>query len=142
MGNARGIAEVIMGGICERYPRLNFVSVESGYGYIPYLLEALDWQFLNMGAHDENPKWLMPSEYFRRQVYATFWFEKHIVRSLDLYPDNVMFESDYPHGTSLSPGPASYALTAADTIRANLAEVPSGLLRKVLHDNAARVYGL
>ena len=64
-----------MSGICERFPGLNFVSVESGFGYVPYLLQALDWQWLNNGAQAAFPDRMMPSEYFMRQVYATFWFE-------------------------------------------------------------------
>ena len=33
MGNARCIVELIVGGLCDRYPELKFVSVESGFGY-------------------------------------------------------------------------------------------------------------
>src|SRR5262249_6779782 len=104
-GNLEGIAEIIMGRICHRFPRLKFVSVESGFGYVPYLLETLDWQFNNTQAPQRYPDMMLPSEYFRRQVYATFWFERGVGRLIDLYPDNVMFESDFPHPTSLSPGP-------------------------------------
>ncbi|GAA1872003.1 amidohydrolase family protein [Pseudonocardia ailaonensis] len=142
LGNVEQMSEVIMGGICERYPNLNFVSIESGFGYVPFLLESLDWQFKNMGAVQKFPHMLLPSEYFQRQVYATFWFEKHLTHLIHLYPDNVMFETDYPHGTSLSPGPASIAMNARDTIKANLGELPDDILRKVLHDNATRVYNL
>jgi uncharacterized protein len=52
-----------------------------------------------------------------------------------------MFESDFPHPTSLSPGPGS-AKCARDTIQANLANVPEDVLRKILHDNAVRVFNL
>jgi predicted TIM-barrel fold metal-dependent hydrolase len=142
IGNAKGIAEVIMSGMCERFPRLRFVSIESGYGYIPYLLESLDWQYLNMGGRNQFKDFLMPSEYFRRQVYASFWFEQHIDRLVDLYPDNLMFSSDFPHPTSLSPGPGSFARNARETIEANLADVPADVLRKILSENAARVYNL
>jgi predicted TIM-barrel fold metal-dependent hydrolase len=121
---------------------LNFISVESGYGYVPFLLDALDWQFENSSARFEYPDMLLPSEYFRRQIYATFWFEHRIGRQIDLYPDNVMFESDFPHPTSLSPGPGSTAKCARDTIEANLADVPDDILRKILHDNAVRVFNL
>ena len=141
-GNISCIAELIMGQICHRFPRLKFVSVESGFGYIPYLIEALDWQFQNLGVPNAHPDLLLPSEYFRRQIYGTFWFEKHLVHLLDLYPDNVMFETDFPHATSLSPGDNSVALSAHDTILANLADVPADLLEKVLHGNAKRVYNL
>jgi uncharacterized protein len=84
----------------------------------------------------------LPSEYFKRQVYATFWFEKNIDRLIDLLPDNVMFESDYPHPTSLSPGPGSAAQDAKTTIANNLAKLPEHIRRKVLHDTAARIYKL
>ena len=68
--------------------------------------------------------------------------EQHLVPLLPLYPDNVMFETDYPHSRSLSPGENSYAKSARDTIIENLGSVPEEILRKILHDNAARVYGL
>jgi len=142
LGNASSIAEVIMSGLCERYPRLNFVSVESGYGYVPFLLEILDWQFLNMGVDKVHRDYLLPSEYFRRQIYASFWFETGLERMIDLYPDNVMFESDYPHATSLSPGPATVAKSPHETINSNLSSVPRETLEKILHGNAARLYKL
>ena len=75
-------------------------------------------------------------------MYATFWFEQGIHRQIDLYPDNVMFESDFPHPTSLSPGPGSYAKSAKETIAANLAGLDDATLRKVLHETASSVYGL
>ena len=77
MSNARTIAQLITGGICHRFPELNFVSVESGVGWIPFALEALDWQWKNCGVHLEHPEYdLLPSEYFRRQIYGCFWFER------------------------------------------------------------------
>lgn len=141
-GNLRGISEVIMTGTCDRFPRLKFVSVESGFGYVPFLLEALDWQFCNSAARALHPTMLLPSEYFRRQMYATFWFESGVDRQIDLYPDNVMFESDFPHPTSLSPGPGSIANSPAETIVANLSRLDDATRRKVLHTTASAVYRL
>ena len=141
-GNMNGIAEVIMAGICARFPRLKFVSVESGYGYVPFLLQALDWQFRNSSARSIRPDMLLPSEYFRRQMYATFWFEEGIERQIDLYPDNVMFETDFPHPTSLSPGPGSHAKSPTETIATNLAALDDATLRKVLYETASSVYGI
>ena len=45
LSNSEQIAEVIISGVAHRFPGLNWVSVESGFGYVPYLLEALDWQW-------------------------------------------------------------------------------------------------
>ena len=96
MSNITTIVDLTAYGICERFPRLDFVSVESGFGYMPYVMETLDWQWKNTGGHKRYPKRLLPSEYFRRQIYATFWFEQRTLALLPEYEDNVMFESDYP----------------------------------------------
>jgi predicted TIM-barrel fold metal-dependent hydrolase len=143
LGNATQVAEVITSGLCERYPRLAFVSVESGASWLPFLIESLDWQWRNSGARRDHPDRLMPSEYFRRQVYGSFWFERDLVReAIRLYPDNIMFESDYPHPTSLSPGPCSTSLIARDMADVALEGLAPTEIAKVLHGTAARIYGL
>ena len=142
IGNASSIADVTLGGVCERYPELKFVSVESGTSWLPFVLDSLDWQWLNSGGHDAFPDRLLPSEYFRRQIFGSFWFETTMLKqALELFPDNFMFETDFPHPTSLSPGPASYADQPREVLE-RLSSLDHTLLGNVLHDNAARVYGL
>jgi predicted TIM-barrel fold metal-dependent hydrolase len=142
IGNALGISEIICGGVCHRFPGVNFVSVESGASWVPGLIEALDWQWHNAGVAREHPEYeLLPSEYFRRQVYACFWFERDMLtRAIEVYPDNVLYETDFPHPTSMSPGPATPALHPRVYAAEALGALPEPLIRKVLHDNAARVY--
>jgi len=143
MNQAETIGEVLLSGLCDRFPKLNFVSVESGMGYLPYYLDALDWQWLNSGSAAILPNRLMPSEYFARQVYATFWFEhRTVLRLADLIQDNLMFESDFPHPTCLAPGPVSFTDAPNKVIQANLASLPEPILKKILHVNATRVYNL
>jgi predicted TIM-barrel fold metal-dependent hydrolase len=143
MSNARAISDVISTGLCHRFPKLNFVSVESGAGWMPYLLESLDWHWVNFGAGHENPEMELPSFYFRRQIYGTFWFEEAAVKSaLEVLPDNIMFETDFPHMTSLSPGPASAAEVPSVMVAKALAGQPDDVARKVLFENAAKLYGL
>jgi predicted TIM-barrel fold metal-dependent hydrolase len=136
---------LIFGGVCQRFPRLKFVSVESGVGWVPFLLEGMDWQFHNSGAHIEHPELeLLPSEYFARQIYSCFWFERASARAAieQLGADHVMFETDFPHSTGITPGPASAALAPRDHLRTALAGLPDDAIRKVLHDNAAALYHL
>jgi predicted TIM-barrel fold metal-dependent hydrolase len=144
MENARCLADLTFGGICHRFPRLDFVSVESGVSWILFALEAFDWQWENNGVRSEHPEYdLLPSEYFRRQIYTCFWFEGEGVRkAIELYPDNILYETDFPHPTSMSPGPRSTAVHPRDYAERVLAGLPEDSLRKVLHDNAARVYHL
>jgi predicted TIM-barrel fold metal-dependent hydrolase len=138
MSNADTIANVIASGLADRFPRLPFVSVESGMGYIPYLLNSMDWHWEGYGAHVEHPT--LPSEIFRRQCYGTFWFETDTLCMLEKYPDNFMFETDYPHPTAMAPGPNSPARRPADHILSAFADVPDDVARKALQDNAARIY--
>ena len=44
IGNARVVVNIICSGILERFPELKIVSVESGAGWIPFILEALDYE--------------------------------------------------------------------------------------------------
>ncbi len=145
LGNAATIAKLVCGGICHRFPRLNFVSVESGIGWIPFALASLDWQWKNCAVAIEHPEYdLLPSEYFRRQIYGCFWFEQETaLQAIDLLgPDNIFYETDFPHPTSMTPGPATFAQAPRDYAAAALGGLPADTLHKILHDNAARVYHL
>jgi predicted TIM-barrel fold metal-dependent hydrolase len=93
----------------------------------------------------EHPEYdLLPSEYFRRQIYGCFWFEEEgAMYALErLGPDNILYETDFPHPTSMSPGPASAAVSPRQFIAEAFAGLPEETTRKVLHDNAARLYHL
>ncbi|MCA9509527.1 MAG: amidohydrolase family protein [Myxococcota bacterium] len=143
MQNVTCIADLIFGGVCHRFPELDFVSVESGVGWIPSYLEAADWQFVNSQTRKEHPEYdLLPSEYFRRQIYGCFWFEESGMRdAVGHLPDNVMWETDFPHPTCQHPGlrggltqhPADYAEKA-------FAGVDEATVEKVLWSTAARLY--
>jgi len=144
MENSNCLADVIFGGICHRFPKLDFVSVESGVSWALFAIEAFDWQWLNNGVRSEHPEYdLLPSEYFRRQIYTCFWFEEEAARkAIDVFPDNILYETDFPHPTSMSPGPASTAEHPRDYAERVLSGLPEASIAKVLHGNAARVYHL
>lgn len=141
MANIRGISEVLISGILHRHPKMKLVSVESGVGWIPFMCEALDWQWMNCGAFEEHPDRMLPSEYFERQVYGCFWFEtKNAVDVIARWPNNILYETDFPHPTSMSPGPASRADVPKDFVQKLFSQIPEEPRRKVLHDNAAKLY--
>lgn len=131
-------SEMILQGICERFPRLRFVSVESGFGYWPYVLEQMDWLWASSGTSKEYPDRMLPSEYWRRQFYVTFWHEHDTLTQLPNYADNVMFETDFPHETSL----ASQGFGAREVARKNLQGLDDDVIEKVLYKTASKLYGL
>ncbi|MCE2392911.1 MAG: amidohydrolase [Proteobacteria bacterium] len=132
MSNARVLSNLIVSGVPERFPELKFVSVESGIGWLPFYLEMLDYQ---MEQTAPGLLSLKPSEIFRRQVYATFWFEDMTPRRLlgEIGVNNVMFETDFPHATCLYPD-------GQEHLRDVMAEIDEPVRRRVLQDNAAELY--
>ena len=103
-----------------------------------------DWQWVNGGVSKEHPEYdLLPSEYFKRQVYGSFWFEKRgLDAAIDAFPDNLMWETDYPHPTCQYPSPNSSAEPPADYAEVALQNVSEETMRKILQDTPARIYGV
>jgi predicted TIM-barrel fold metal-dependent hydrolase len=138
MSNVRIITNLCMGDMFDKYPNVKVVSAESGIGWVPFLLESLEWQ-LDENVTDPAERKLQsrrPTEYFRSNVYVMSWFEKSAMKVLDdVGLDNVMLMTDIPHPTCLYPGTREY-----------FAEVTKDLTpdvrRKIVQDNAARVYGI
>ena len=92
------MGRIVMGGVCERFPRLRFLFLEAGGGWIPTQVERMDEQ---VKAFPLERRWLsmLPSEYFARQCYAGFEAEEwNLAASAEfLGTDRVIWASDYPH---------------------------------------------
>lgn len=105
----------------------------------------MDWQWTSCAVTLEHPEYdLLPSEYFRRQIYGCFWFEgKSALAAIEILgPDNLLYSTDFPHPGNMSPGPASVAQRPRDYVVNELKGVEDSALRKILHGNAARLYHL
>jgi predicted TIM-barrel fold metal-dependent hydrolase len=137
IGNARVVANIILSGMLERHPALQMVSVESGVGWIPFILEALDYEMSENAPRELDKLSMLPSEYFKRQLFATFWFEKNNVPALiaSVGEDSVLFETDFPHPTCLYPKPL-------DTVAEKMSTLTPEVQRKILGENAAKLYRL
>jgi uncharacterized protein len=82
-------------------------------------------------------------QYTKRQIYGMYWFEQASVRSvIDQLADNLMFETDFPHATSLSPGPASESPSPREVIERSLGGLPDDIIGKVLQHTATELYHL
>ena len=118
--------------------------MESGAGWLSCALELFDWQWVNGDVAKEHPEYdLLPSEYFERQIYGCFWFEEQALGgALERFPNNIMWETDYPHPTSMSPGPATPADSPRDYVDRALAGLPDEVIHNVLEGTASKVYNL
>ncbi len=137
MRNGIQLSDLIISGVLARYPSIKFVSVESGIGWIPFALEALDYQFLGNRVPEERPDLdMLPSEYFARNIYACYWFEQIAPRRLidKVGVDRIMFETDFPHPTSL------YGDEVHARIKEGLEDCDEEVQRKILWDNGQKLY--
>jgi predicted TIM-barrel fold metal-dependent hydrolase len=129
--------DLITSGVLSRYPDLRFVSVESGVGWLPFMLEAADYSWLGAfrPGRERQADDVLPSELFAQSVYVTYWFESVAPHHFfDVVPvDNVLFETDFPHTTCL------YG-NIQQTIQHGIGHVDAVTRRKILWGNAARLY--
>ena len=136
------------------YPNLKICLSEGGIGWIPYILERCDMQ-VEIRPYLADGDWAVdaatgakatitrgrgrrfgvpPSEVFRRHIYGCFIDDKFGARQIEqIGVDNVMLETDYPHGDSSFPS----SLERAEKSLAHLSEHDR---TKVMRGNACRVF--
>jgi predicted TIM-barrel fold metal-dependent hydrolase len=139
LGSARVLINTIFAGIFDRHPKLQMVMVESGIGWVPFILETMDYELWENAPAQAAELARMPSEYFKDHWYSTFWFERargNLQALVDAVgEDNILFETDFPHPTCLYPDPLGVIEEAMSGLR-------PGSRRKILGDNAAKLYRL
>jgi uncharacterized protein len=133
------VTNLILAGIFDRHPDLKCVSVESGVGWIPFILETLDYEMYENAPADLAKLKKQPSEYFRSNLYATFWFERNGGQLQQLVDavgeDSILFETDFPHPTCLYPDPL-------ETVADKMATLTETARLKILGENARGLYRL
>ena len=131
------LAVLIFSGMLERHPKLKIGLGEAGIGWIPYVLERLEFERENY--KDMVPGGLgklSPRELFQRQIYPTFSDEILGIRMIEeIGVDNVMWASDYPHGDGTYPH-------STQTVDRMFKDVAPEIRRKATSGNAAALYGI
>jgi predicted TIM-barrel fold metal-dependent hydrolase len=139
IGNARVVTNLILSGMFDRHPDLKMVSVESGVGWIPFILETLDYEMSENAPQELAELQKLPSEYFKSNLYATFWFENNRNKLPDLIEavgeDSILFETDFPHPTCLYPKPL-------ESVAKKMGTLPLETQRKIYGENARKLYRL
>ena len=133
------IHDIIYSGVLERFPRLKVVMAENEIGWLPWVLEQWDF-YVHKGRHHFDRKLehltLLPSEYFQRQMYATFFNDAVGGHLLSWWGhDNAMWSSDFPHSNSTWPD--SRTILARD-----LGHLDPEVRAKIVHGTCAELYKL
>lgn len=98
------VIDLICGGVVERFPRLKFVVSEFETGWLAHFLQRLDHAFYRSPSYVDSPLAMKPSEYFRRNFWATFEDDLQGVQTRHgIGVDRLLWGNDYPHHDAIWP---------------------------------------
>jgi predicted TIM-barrel fold metal-dependent hydrolase len=130
------LADIIQSGVLERFPRLSIVSAENDTGWLAHFMYRLDHVFEKFGSFSREPQPLTmkPSEYVRRQLWATFQDDPIGPALYQFFgQNNFMWASDFPHTDSTWPH-------SRQVIETSFQGVPETITGKIVFDNANKLY--
>ena len=129
---------LLAGGVCERFPELRIVFLESGGGWLVPWLERLDHHYEIFG-WDVPVLRQEPSAYFRRQCWISFDPDESTLAFTATSPlcgaDRIVWASEYPHPDAVFPG-------VTRELRAALAPLSDEQARMIASANTAALYRL
>jgi predicted TIM-barrel fold metal-dependent hydrolase len=130
------VSTLVFTGILARHPKLHFVLVECGIGWIPYFVERMDQTF------DKHRFWTKsiltekPSTYWYRQGHATFIRDLAGVAARHRAGlHNIMWSTDYPHSDSTWP-------KSREALEEHFRDVPHEERALIAGGNATALYHL
>ena len=131
------IANICASGVAERHPNLRFGVIEAGIGWVPWMLGAMDEAYRKHHMWVQPKLELLPSEYFRRQGFASFQDDRvglDLAREYGLI-DNFLWANDFPHHEGSWP----YSSQAIERTMGKLTDAERA---KILGLNTARIFKL
>lgn len=123
-------ADLVFSGMLQRHPNLKFLLSEGGIGWIPYLLERLDYTWERHRWYQNISRTDRPSDLFRKHIWGCFIDDVHGVQSRETIGiDRILVEVDYPHSDSNWPN-------SRKRIAENLIEVDDDDVHRIVELNA------
>lgn len=95
------MSQIVFSGVLDRHPKLKVVFAECRVGWLPFFIEHMDRQARERSTDVKLA--LKPSEYWKRQMAATFEDDvvgaKLLADPSSRLQNMVMWGSDYPHNS-------------------------------------------
>jgi uncharacterized protein len=124
------LAEMIYGGVFDRFPRLKIVAAEFDIGWVAHAADRVSTLDPKLGLE------LSPADYLKRNVWYTFQDDRAGVLTTPMFGcDKFLWSSDFPHGVTTWPDSAAIVDRQFQGISEDARE-------KIVHRNAAQLYGL
>jgi predicted TIM-barrel fold metal-dependent hydrolase len=126
----------VLNGMCERFPKLKLMWIESGLAWVPFMMQRLDNEYMMRSSEAPLLK-RRPSEYIREMFFTSQPLETSNMKLTQAHFEAInaekqlLFSSDWPHWDFDVP--------------ASIADLPflsEPQKRNILGLNAARLFGL
>jgi predicted TIM-barrel fold metal-dependent hydrolase len=134
-------AQLVLAGVFDRFPTLNFFMAETRLGWVPFWLEHADlWYQRHCDWADEYLGFKrlkrLPSEYVREHIYWSVQYERVAVELRHhVGVDRIMFATDFPHIECEWPN----SRPLVDEI---YADIPAAERDRILSGNVIDYFGL
>jgi predicted TIM-barrel fold metal-dependent hydrolase len=137
LGVCATMSNFMVSGILDKYEDLKIGLIESGIGWVPFVLEMLEHQFYEFRTIEDNDLKRTPKEYFAKNFWVSFWFENYAPQHMleEIGFDRVLFETDFPHPTSLYPG-------VQEKLVEQLGSYDYATRKQILEGNAVKLFNL
>jgi hypothetical protein len=92
----------VVNGLCERFPKLPVIWIESGLAWVPFLMQKLDHEYMLRTSECPTLK-KKPSDYMRDMYYSSQPMEIQDMGALECTfrminaETQLLYSSDYPH---------------------------------------------
>jgi predicted TIM-barrel fold metal-dependent hydrolase len=127
------MTDILFSGMLQRHPNLKFMLSEGGIGWIPYLLERIDYTWERHRWYQNIDKETRPSDLFRKHIWGCFIDDYHGVGSrYEIGLDRILIEIDYPHSDSNWPNSRKH-------VAENLASVSDEEAHQIVELNARKL---
>jgi predicted TIM-barrel fold metal-dependent hydrolase len=127
-------ADLVWSPILRKFPGIRYAMSEGGVGWIPHLLERLDYTHEHQQWTRQDFGGKKPSEVFKAQCWTCFIDDRAGILQRDLIGvDKMMWECDYPHSDSLWPHSPEY-------LWKSLCDIPEDEIHMITHRNAMACY--
>jgi predicted TIM-barrel fold metal-dependent hydrolase len=132
LNSMSALADLTFSGLLHRFPGVKIALSEGGSGWVPYLLERMDytWARTRIGV-DRS---ISPSEIFARNFWTCFISDRAAIENRHaIGVGKMMWESDYPHNDSEWPNSRKFFAEA-------VADVPDDEVRQISELNARQLF--
>jgi predicted TIM-barrel fold metal-dependent hydrolase len=130
------LLSMIFSGLLSRFPRLRLVCAEGDIAWIPALLARADKYYASrMRRGHQFELEMTPSEYFKRNIWATFIKDPVGLRTYREgdWAERICWSTDYPH-------PACFFPHSLDILKQDFAGVPGEDMEKIVYKNVRTLY--